>query len=130
MRAASLVLATILAACSSAAVNSRSYREPCAGHPCRVSFSNHSIADQSVRYADSTGRRELVGLVRAGETKSFTVQWVHSAGIRVFASSKQYGLYAADVAIDRALPVTEVNFPDDFEPATDTLMPARPPRAE
>lgn len=125
---ASVLAASLVAACSSAAINSLAYREPCSGHACRVSISNHSLADLSARYADSTGRRELVGLVRPSEIKTFTVQWVHSAGIRIFASSKQYGLYAADVAFDRARPVTEVHYPDDFSPVTDTVGPARSPR--
>jgi len=101
--------------------------EPCAGRVCRVTLTNHSNTDLVVRYADSTGRRELIGLVQPAQSKTFDVQWVHSAGIRVFADSKRYGLYAADLTLERTRAVMEMHYPDDFQPVSDTLMPTKRP---
>jgi hypothetical protein len=119
-----LSLAVLASACARTGVSPLALAEPCSGHECLVQLFNNSGLDLAVRYADSTGRRELVGLVPATATKSFKVQHIHSAGIRVFATNPNGQIFAADIGFEPLRP-TEVHFPDDFTQVADTLMPVR-----
>lgn len=102
--------------------------EPCAGRVCRVSLYNHTPFNLIIRYADSTGRRELIGRAAGASTKIIPIQFVHSAGVRIFATYKG-AFYATDYTFPRSGPMY-VDFPDDFEAVADTLMPVRPARGE
>ena len=119
-----LSLAIFTAACARTAVGALAVSEPCSGHVCQVEVINHSSSDLTLKYADSTGRREHVGLARSGDAKAFKVQYIHSAGIRIFATKGDGRIYAADVGFE-PLRRTNVHFPDDFREVADTLMPVR-----
>ena len=99
---------------------------PCVGHLCTLSVQNNSGSAVAIRYVDSTGRREILGLVPPLEVRTFGIQWVRSAGVRLYAVTRDKATFQFDVPLERDRP-TEVNYPDDFTPAADTLaFPAKP----
>ena len=118
------LLAVLVPACSRAIREPLGVAEPCSGHECRVNVLNHTNVDLTLRYADSTGRRELVGLLLGAGKRSFKVLHIHSAGIRLFAIDPDGRIFAADVGFELIRP-TDVHFPDDFAEVADTLMPVR-----
>jgi hypothetical protein len=122
-----LLVFAAAAACLSSQPQGLAATEPCAGRACLVSLINHSTSNLSIRYADSTGRRTLVGRVGSLQTLAFKVQFVHSAGVRVFATDQTDGhTYAADVTLAPAGPI-ELHFPDNFTAIDDTITAVRKP---
>jgi hypothetical protein len=99
---------------------------PCAGHPCTLTVQNNSGTDVTIRYVDSTGRGEVLGLVPPAEVKRFQLRWIRSAGVRLYAETRGQGTFQSDVALEPVV-ATEVRFPDGFILAPDLVLFPRKP---
>jgi hypothetical protein len=93
---------------------------PCLGHLCTLTVQNNSGTSVTLRYVDSTGQRQVLGLVDPVAVRSFPMQWVRSAGVRLYAVTRDHETFQADVAL-QPVRATEVHYPEDFSPSSDTL---------
>lgn len=99
---------------------------PCGGHACSISIQNDGASFLAVRYADSSGRGDILGLIRPASIRLFRIQWVRSATIRVIADIQGGGTYVANIPLVGTR-TNEVHFPSDFADA-DGNFPANPSR--
>ena len=93
---------------------------PCSGRVCVLAVQNDSPVGLAVRYADTTGRQGVLGVVNPRAIRIFRIQWIHSARLRVMVLTRDGGRYDAMVALP-ATQATQVHFPDDFELVDDEL---------
>jgi hypothetical protein len=86
---------------------------PCSGRVCVLAIQNDAPVSLAVRYADTTGRQGVLGVVGPRAMKVFRIQWIYSSRLRIMVLTHDGGRYDAQVPLP-ATRATQVHFPDDF----------------
>lgn len=95
---------------------------PCSGRICVLAIQNDAPVGLAVRYADTTGRQGVLGVVNPRAMRVFRIQWIRSDRLRLMVLTRDGGRYDATVPLP-ATRATQVHFPDDFTIVDDDLPP-------